>query len=530
MEGAKQATGGNPHEIGLMSFTRAARQEAAERAGEAWGIDPDSLTKDGWIRTGHSICYRQLGVQTGQLLTDSKADQGWVAECFGVRLSTTLDENSANQVWIGDARVAWSLNAWQYHRVTLMPLDEVIKRMREYDPEDAQDISEVQSVAEQYESSKRLDDRCDFTDLLLRFAGVSCSPKHGIGRVKPEGELPPVTTWLFDEQQDASPLLDLVCRRLLEGAKVRFAYAVGDPFQSIYGFAGSSSECFMGWQVSRERTMPKSYRCPAKILDYGEMCLRKMTRSGGYWDRGVAPSGGEGKILNHYDIEEMSSIVKGDDDWLLLARTNYHVSRISGYLASIGIPCRSTRSNAEPTLRGIGMSALFKLENNQPVTGEEWSRAIAILPSRSAKEEIVKRGWKKKWKDQPMAAQWDVIFPEDLQEVGATAQLCSAIASGDWCGLVDHGTAWRKSAKKYGPDLASAPKVRVGTIHSAKGMQAENVAVLTTTSQRVQRASEIEEQYNEECRLAYVAATRSSRNLHIIEEAGLRKPRMEAFA
>ena len=529
MEGAKQKVGGDALDIGLMSFTRAARQEAADRAGKAWNIDPDILTKDGWIRTGHSICYRQLGVQSGQMITDKKSDLQWLADTFGVRLSTNIDDESANQVWIGDARVAWSLNAWQYHRVTLMPLDEVVRRMRERDDEDAQDISEVQSVAEKYETQKRLDDRYDFTDLLLRFAGVSCSPKYGVSVGKPEGELPPVKTWLFDEQQDASPLLDLVCRRLMEGPKIKYAYAVGDPFQSIYGFAGSSSACFLGWNVVKERTMPKSYRCPAAILAKGEECLLKMTPAGNYWDRGVAPSDGEGNILHHEDMEEMTQIIKGDEDWLFLARTNYQASRIHAYLGSIAVPCRSTKAQDEPTSKHVGMAALYKLEKNEPISGEEWTKAVAILPSRTKDSEIIKRGMKKKWADEDYVKQWDVIFPNDIQQIGGTEALAAAIQSGDWCGLVDHGRSWRKSAEKYGAKLASTPRIRVGTIHSAKGMEAENVAVLTTTSLRVQRSASFEDQYNEECRLAYVAVTRSKRNLHIIDEAGLNKPRMEAF-
>jgi len=119
---------------------------------------------------------------------------------------------------------------------------------------------------------------------------------------------------------------------------------------------------------------------------------------------------------------------------------------------------------------------------------------------------------------------------EDIEKIGGTTLLCDAIKKGEWCKLVDHGTAWRESAIKYGTELTSSPRVRVGTIHSSKGMEAENVAVLTTTSKRVQQSESFEEQANEECRLAYVAVTRSSRNLHIINEGGFRTPRMEALA
>ena len=83
--------------------------------------------------------------------------------------------------------------------------------------------------------------------------------------------------WLFDEQQDASPLLDAVCRRLVSAPSVRWCYVVGDPFQAIYGFAGSSAECFLGWPVAKERIMPKSYRCPKPILELGAVPYPHLT-------------------------------------------------------------------------------------------------------------------------------------------------------------------------------------------------------------------------------------------------------------
>jgi superfamily I DNA/RNA helicase len=69
----------------------------------------------------------------------------------------------------------------------------------------------------------------------------------------------------------------------------------------------------------------------------------------------------------------------------------------------------------------------------------------------------------------------------------------------------------------------------VGTIHSVKGAEADNVALLTTTSRRVQQSDEDTEQHDEECRIAYVAVTRAKRNLWIINEGKPGTPRMEVL-
>jgi superfamily I DNA/RNA helicase len=84
-------------------------------------------------------------------------------------------------------------------------------------------------------------------------------------------------------------------------------------------------------------------------------------------------------------------------------------------------------------------------------------------------------------------------------------------------------------AAKWGPELASLPRIRVGTIHSVKGAEAENVALLTTTSKLVERGLEEPSQRDEEHRIAYVGVTRARRNLIVINEGRSGTSRMEVL-
>ena len=120
MAGALPGLGNDPMALGLASFTKPARSEAASRAAKAWRTTPEPLTRDGWFRTVHSVCYRQLEVQKGQLLTDTKADMEWLVGEMGVKLASSLDDESGSHVFIGDPAVSESLNAWNYHRATTM--------------------------------------------------------------------------------------------------------------------------------------------------------------------------------------------------------------------------------------------------------------------------------------------------------------------------------------------------------------------------------------------------------------------------
>jgi DNA helicase-2/ATP-dependent DNA helicase PcrA len=528
MEGALPKLGNDPLRLGFASFTRAARAEAVGRASVAWGVDPSLLEGQGWFRTVHSTCKRCLDVQPGQLIGDTQKDLEWISNSLGVRLSTELDDEVGRQRFIGDPVVAASLNCWSLCRSSLLPLAEVVRRMRAVD-DDVPDYAAIIRVSERYEMAKRVEDRLDFTDLLTRFAGLRVDPVEGVSRCEPEGYLPAVEAWLFDEQQDASPLLDLVCKRLVSAPSVKWCYVVGDPFQAIYGFAGSSADCFLGWAAAKERTMPKSYRCPAPILELGERCLRRMSR--GYFDRGVAPADHVGCVFEADDLEKPISIANPNEDWLFIARTNYHAKRMMAAMHTVGKPCRWVKSPDGVTNRGDGLKALYALERDEPISGKQWAHALELLPTTNKdKQPILTRGTKTRWAKEH-CDDWDTIFASDLASVGAAEAGIEAIRSGAWCGLVDRGEQWRKQAVAWGPELAASPRIRVGTIHSVKGAEADNVAVLTTIGSRVEQGMENPDQADEEHRIAYVAVTRARRNLYVVNEgkAGRRVPRMEVL-
>jgi DNA helicase-2/ATP-dependent DNA helicase PcrA len=520
MEAALPRLGNDPLRLGFASFTRAARAEAVSRAAAAWNVPPSMLDGEGWFRTVHSTARRCIGVTRGQLLGGAPADTEWISNVLGVRVSTTVDEDTGQQRYVGGQEGA-ALTVWNLTRSTLKPLEEVVRRARTLD-DNVPDFAAIVRIAERYEAAKRIEDRIDFCDLLLRFTGLRVSPKSGVYQVAPEGELPQVSAWLFDEQQDASPLLDAACKRLVSAESVKWCYVVGDPFQAVFGFAGSSAECFLGWPAEKERTMPKSYRCPAPILELGERCLRRMRR--GYFDRRVAPADHEGRVIES-GLEGTIAAARPDEDWLFIARTNFDASRMYASLKTLGKPARWVKQPDGVTVRTQGLSALFALENGEPVKGADWARAIELLPVMAKnKVPILTRGTRTGWAKNHMA-KWDLVFPNELEKVGATPDLSQQIRSGAWCGLIDHGEEWRRHAKKWGAEVASSSRIRVGTIHSVKGMEADNVALLTTVSRRVEQGREdCPELHDEECRIAYVGVTRARRNLYVVNEGGRGKP------
>ena len=418
---ARPEVGGNPYALGFSSFTRAARTEAANRAAAAWNVKAENLTSQGWFRTAHSVAYKALSVSKGEMLGNSKEDEKWVSEAVGsdVCYRVSEDDEGGIAIYEGDPVAAASLNYWSLSRNLVVPLRSVVEAD---DSPEAPSADEVIGRIEMYEAKKRLDGRMDFTDLLSRFVGVTHDPAEGPIMGRPDGMVPDtVVGWIFDEAQDASKLLDMACRRLLTGDAVKWAWAVGDPWQVLYSWAGASSEHFMSWDVGKnQKIMPKSHRCAAPILALGERCLKDLPD---YWDRGIAPADHDGSVEESENFEDDLADINTGEDTLVIARTNRHVSRIAGILDDIGIPFRRIKAKSGAYNRDLGMIGLWKLQHNEPISREEWTQVIDMLPSASADGRTwLVRGSKSRW-NKMLAEHYDRIWPEELPNLGATEEL-----------------------------------------------------------------------------------------------------------
>lgn len=498
---------GSVGDIGFATFSRAARGEAVSRACAAFGYDEDDLARGGWFRTLHSACYRIAEAKSSSLVIgDTKEGQKWLASRLDVELKTVLDDETGANTFIGESLEARSLNLWDYARNTLQPLQQVCEEVGEIYPADTPWYEDVLRVVERYESAKRVDDRIDFADLVMQVAGIGASPSSGFYEKTPAGEVPEVAAWLIDEAQDLSPLTARVVARLAASPSCRWLYLVGDPFQSIYGFAGASPRPFMDWEVAKSRVMPRSYRCPQIISDLGE---RILSGCSDYWARGIQPATHDGTIEESM-IAEVASLVDPGEDWMLIARANYIVGRIRRLLDDAEIPHRSTKVDQMPQATR-GKRALYLLEQGKSVDPVDFGYALQQVPTAGLLE------WGAKTQYDPTAH--EQIHITDLKRVGCKDEFQTAVITGEWAGLVDGGRRFRDWAEQYGVEAASMPRIRVGTIHSVKGAEADNVLVVNSSCQRFAAgAANSQRRMDEELRLGYVAVTRARRRLIVASD------------
>jgi superfamily I DNA/RNA helicase len=111
------------------------------------------------------------------------------------------------------------------------------------------------------------------------------------------------------------------------------------------------------------------------------------------------------------------------------------------------------------------------------------------------------------------------VLPDELAELGATQLLIDGVRAGKWRQWIEGAQTYSSAVEQWGQEAVDHPKVRIGTIHSAKGSEADNVAVLTSIPSPCFRAAQTPEGFDEETRCKYVAVTRAKRRLVILNES-----------
>lgn len=525
MDRLREEKGLDPTQIAFSTFTNSGCNVMAERAGRRWGYAPDALKN---FRTVHSVAYRALGIDSKQLLSADGTSLEWIGQAIGIDLAAGTNEFGVMTYRPlspdGDDEAA-SLAIWDLARVTLRAVDDILaERLQAGEPSPPRET--IEYVVSRYESAKTIHNKVDFSDIVLRFAGLRMSlygPKAGYPE---EGDLPEGIRAVFiDECQDNSALVDIALTRLASQPSVERVLLVGDPMQSVFeSFAGGSSKHFMSWDAA-QRVMPKSHRCPRPILELGERCLQEMFD--GYWDRGIAPADHPGRITQSGGaldaIEEHLSL---DEDTLILARCGFTLETYAEILDDLGVPYSLIGQQEDAD--HLAFSVLWKLQSGSVIDGEDWRKTIELFPVKHTQfGSLLREGEKAAW-IRGDRDHFDFLRPADLELAGCTSPLAEIIRRGDWLTALprakqESAAKWIGLAKRHGPSLATQPRIRLSTIHSAKGLEADTVILSTESYRRVERGRENSTlRHDEECRVNYVAVTRAKKKLVIVED-GLRE-------
>lgn len=453
------SSGVPPEEIGLVSFTKRAAREAVERASVRFGLDQKRFTH---FRTLHSACFRALGISPGDILQGKALRE--FAEWIGTPLSAwqTLEEGQFLGHGQGD-RILFMENL---ARVTVRPLRDLY-----CEEDDDLPWDEVERVVEGLRVYKKHRHLVDYTDLLEMFS--ESQMQTGIRYL------------LVDEAQDLSLLQWRVVSRLAQSA--RRVVVAGDDDQSIFAWAGAAVEYFVK-MPGQVRVLGQSWRVPKAVQQVAmDQITQVSTRRNKQW----SPRAETG------EVDRLGSLEYADftgRDVLVLARNSYILQdQVVPILRKEGtIYEYRGESSVDPAIYGA-ISTWERLRRGEQVRADEARAAL-------------------RW----VAGARKVTAPDEA-EVSATSLGLAAPLS-IWHEAMDRlppeEMSYLLAARASGEHLNRRPRVRLSTIHSAKGAQADHVILLTELAPRTAREAEVRP--DDEARVWYVGATRARQRLTIV--------------
>lgn len=367
-----------------------------------------------------------------------------------------------------------------------------------------------------YESQKRVWGKLDFSDLLFKYAGIRVDDELMFTETYPEGSVPAeIDLWIIDEFQDCSSILDRCCQRLAEAAGE--LWLLGDVYQSVYGFSGSE------WQIMRAReiqakeegkrvVLNRSWRNPEPVIEWGEDILRRDPQ---YESREPVSETGEGTtgLVEWKELVRLLPLLVNSDT-MVLSRTWFNLGKVMQFLDSAGIPWKSIqekqKSRWESPVQIAFVLVLRDLREGLRISEHDWRRVTEELPQKMDGKELFVRGAKAKWKKMECSQELKRTLDE-LEEWGATPEFADFIRSERW--RVDKVLLLDQAIERFGIDCVRDPGIRLGSCHSAKGLGARNVFVLSASTEKASGAAV---DFYEDLFLKYVAITRTRENYRLV--------------
>lgn len=173
-------------------------------------------------------------------------------------------------------------------------------------------------------------------------------------------------------------------------------------------------------------------------------------------------------------------------------------------------------------MRVKNAQALEALREKKAIDGTAWASLLRIIPSQKDGETLLQRGTKERFKHAKEQAAGNITL-DSLALYGGTFQLVQVIVDqARWSSVLTDGAKLCNTSemlRRHGAELVARPKIQVGTIHSAKGREADNVLLLTGMTRRPW------ESYmhggaiaDEERRVWYTGITRARQRLVLVRE------------
>ena len=276
-------------------------------------------------------------------------------------------------------------------------------------------------------------------------------------------------------------------------------YYAGDDDQCIYSWMGVQVKDFLN--ASDEKIiLDKSYRVPQQIQSVSDDLVKRLRqRQQKIWK----PTERDGHVTWHRDILDVD-LTNGE--WLILARTNYIANMVARNLYDQGYLYwyQGRGWSISPNVL-TGIEVWLRLCKGHYLSAKELKEFSKSLSSGAA----TKAGKKNlEALDPELTYKLEDILPNLSPQISSQSKWHEVIK------VSERERIYITSVRRMGESILSGkPRIRISTIHKAKGGEADNVALLLDSSKACTESPD----QDGEIRTFYVGMTRARKELHLIE-------------
>ena len=447
--------------IGYFAFTKKA---AGEAKGRMLDQNPHISEKQlKHFRTLHSLAFWRLGMKKSEVMQDEHYED--IGRSVGIEVTVYSNGEEKTGFVDSDSEYFNLINAARIKETSVE--DEYNTGMYSYELEKNL-LYILRDELDNYKKSFHLK---DYTDMIEKFIVSELCPKYDVV--------------FIDEAQDLSPIQWKMFDVLKKNSK--HVILAGDDDQAIYGWAGADVKRFQQ-EPAKEIVLPQSYRVPKLIQHIADNILSRIPderRIKKEWEARDE----DGSIYFGTSIED---VPLHEGKWLVLARYNDKLIKLKPTLREMGIYFEYKDRKSYKT-------RLYAAVQNYT----RWTKG-SLLSISECKDLFEYFGKEFPGKEERMY---------DLKEFGYQK-------SQPWFEVFEtepEDSLYIRDMLQSGEELSKEPRVKLSTIHAAKGGEAENVLLILDNTKTIREAIEkSQDKEDEENRVWYVGVTRTKQNLYIM--------------
>ena len=447
--------------IGYFAFTKKAANEAKNRMLDSF---PDLTEKKlKHFRTLHSLAFWKLGMKKSEVMQDEHYED--IGRELGIEVTVYSEGEEKTGFVDSDSEYFNIINAARIKEVSVD--DEYNTGMYSYDL-DKNLLFILRDELDNYKKSFYLK---DYTDMIEKFIVSKLCPKYDVV--------------FIDEAQDLSPIQWKMFDLLKKNSK--HVILAGDDDQAIYGWAGADVKRFQQ-EPAKEIVLPQSYRVPKQVQHIADNILSRIPE-----DRRIKKEWKARDVDgNVHPVMTLSDVPLYKGNWLILARYNDRLIKLKPELREMGIYFEYKNRKSYKTRLYDAIQNFTRWTNGSLLSISECRDLFEYLGKDFPQKE--ERMYDLKEFGYSHTQRWYEVFETEPED-----------------------SLYIRDMLQSGEKLSEEARVKLSTIHSAKGGEAENVLLILDNTKTIREAvDKSPDKEDEENRIWYVGVTRAKQNLYIM--------------